>query len=103
MTSTRTTQPEQSLTAVDIFAPWSGADERALRLRIHRARDIAQARAGRSKHTRARAVYWIAAQLAGDWVFARAPNESLEGVLEALSRLFLVAGTLERLEVPDEQ
>jgi hypothetical protein len=41
--------------------------------------------------------------MAGDWVFARAPSNALKDVLEALSRLFLVAGTVERIEAPDER
>jgi hypothetical protein len=55
----------------------------------------------RSKHGRARQIYWLAAQIAGDWVFTPAPNDELTDVLEALSRLFLVAGMVERLEAPD--
>ena len=86
---------------VRIFAPWCDNEERALRLRIHKARDIAQARACRSKHGRARAIYWTAAQLSGAWVFQRVSTEELGDILEALTRLFLVAGTIERLEAPD--
>ena len=97
-----TATQRNSVAAVTHFAPWAGDDERALRVRVHRARDIAQARACRSKHGRARSVYWIAAQMAGDWVFARAPNDDLQCILETLSRLFLAAGAIERLEAPDE-
>ena len=93
---------DPELHAVDIYAPWCASFERQLRIRVHRARDIAQARACRSKHGRARSLYWMAAQMAGDWVFRRAPNEDLEEILAALSRLFLVAGATERLEAPDE-
>lgn len=88
---------------VSVFAPWAAGTERAMRLRMHRARDIAQARASRSKHPTARSIYWTAAQVASGWVFARAPQDDLSDILEALSRLFLVAGTLERLEAPDER
>jgi hypothetical protein len=73
-----------------------------LRLRIHRARDTATARAARTQHRRARSLYWIAAQLASDWVFTRASTEVLEGVLQALTYTFLSAGTIERVETPDE-
>jgi len=90
------------LDPITVFAPWAGPEERALRVRIHRARDRAQARAGRSKHGRARTLYWLSAQLAGDWVFSRASADDLNDILAALSRLFLVAGAIERLEEPDE-
>lgn len=93
---------QQQITAADVFAPWAGPEERALRVRIHRARDVAQARASRSKHGRAKQVYWIAAQMAGDWVFCRTEIDLLKDVLASLARLFLVAGSIERLETPDE-
>lgn len=93
---------EQLSPALDVFAPWAGEEERALRVRIHRARDVAQSRAVRSKHERARTIYWFAAQLAGDWVFTRAPNDDLNEVLVALTHFFLAAGVVERLEAPDE-
>lgn len=92
----------EPLDAIRVFAPWSGDEERALRLRIYKARDIAQARAARSKHGRARAIYWTAAQMAGDWVFQRAPTDDLNEILAALSRLFLVTSAIERLEAPDD-
>ena len=92
---------EPRLSAVDVFAPWAGAEERALRVRIHRARDVAQVRAARSAHGHARALYCVAAQLAGAWVFCRAPDDDLNEILAGLSRLFLVAGMIERLERPD--
>lgn len=93
---------EGPLSPVELFAPWAGAEERLLRDRIHRARDIAQARATRVKHDRASSLYWIATDLASDWVFCRAPIEVLNDVLAGLGRLFLVAGMIERLEVRDD-
>ena len=95
----RASQP--ALTPIDVFAPWAGEAERALRLRLHKARDVAQARAARSKYATARSLYWIAAQTASGWVFARAPNDELEDILKALSWLFLAVGILERREAPD--
>ncbi len=92
---------DEPLSPIDVFAPWSGPEERGLRLRIHKARDIAQARAIRSTHERARSIYWIAAALAGAWVFTRAPIDDLNEILAGLNRLFLAAGMIERLEAPD--
>lgn len=88
-------------TPVDVFAPWAGEEERALRMRIHRARDLAQARATRSEHEQARSAYWLAAELAGEWVFKRASNEALWDVLKGLTWLFLFAGMIIRLDAPD--
>ena len=89
------------LDPITVFAPWCGPDERGLRIRIHRARDSATARATRCKHGNARTILWIAAHLAADRVFARMPNEDLKETLENLARLFLVAAWIERTEEPD--
>lgn len=94
---------QRPLDGVDLFAPWAGEEERALRVRIHRARDTAQARAGRSKHGRARTVYWLATQFAGDWVFQRAPIGDLAEVIKGLTWLFLYASLIERIEAPDAE
>ncbi len=83
------------------FAPWAGEAERTLRIRIHRARDTATARATRCKHVHARTIYWVASQLAEARVFARLPNEDLKETIENLTRLFSVAGWIEREEAPD--
>lgn len=94
--------PEKQLTPVDVFAPWAGDEERALRLRIHRARDAAQARAARSKNGKAREVYWVAGLFAGDWVFRRVEElGDLERVLRGLSQLFMAADNIFQLEGPD--
>lgn len=92
-----------SADAVGIFAPWCGDGERALRLRIHRARDVATARATRSKHGSARNLYWQASELASARVFARIPEDDLRETINNLARLFLVAGWIERTEAPDER
>jgi hypothetical protein len=91
---------DAQLHPVDVFG--AGLEGRALRVRIHRARDVAQSRAGRSKHGRARAAYWLAAQFCGDWVFQRASADDLQEVIKGISWLFLFAGLIERLEAPDE-
>lgn len=88
--------------AVALFAPWANDTERALRLRIHKARDIATARASRSTHRRARLIYSVASELASEWVFRRANMEDLEQVLRALSQSFLAAGNIQTVEAPDE-
>jgi hypothetical protein len=88
--------------AIRHFCPGAGDEERAHRLAIHKARDIGQARATRSRHARARAVYWLATQLAGDWIFRPASVEDLAEIRRGLGWLFLVAGLLQRLEASDD-
>jgi len=87
--------------AIDVFMPGIADDERGLRVRIHRAQGAMTTKATRSKHGRARAHYWWGSQLAADWVFRPAPVEDLTEILWALSRTFLSAGAIERLELPD--
>lgn len=89
--------------AISVFAPWCGEAERALRVRIHRARDTATARATRCKHGDARMIYWLAAQLAAARVFARMPDGDLKETIDNLARLFLVAGWIERTDAPDAE
>src|SRR5688572_24273989 len=96
-------QVEPPVDAVSVFAPWCDEVERTLRIRIHKARDSATAKATRSKHSNARTIYWLAAQMASERVFARMPAENLMETIENLSRLFLVAGWVERSEAPDAE
>jgi len=94
--------PEQKLTPVDVFAPWAGAEERALRLRIHKAQTIAAARAASERNGRARALYYEAGSLAHGWVFRRVEDiGDLERILWALNQLFLAAGHIAVVEGPD--
>ena len=88
--------------AIAVFAPWAGPEDRPLRLRLHRAQASAQARASRSRHGNARTIYWLAAQLAGGRIFARLDAAELRDAIDNMSRLFLVAGWIERTEAPDE-
>lgn len=87
--------------SVGVFAPWCDEAERTLRNRIHKARDIATARATRCKHGDARVIYWLAAQTASTRVFARMPADDLRETIDNLARLFLVGGWIERVEAPD--
>lgn len=96
-------EPQRQLDPIDVFAPWATEDEKGLLRRIQRAQAAAQARAARSKHGRARTLYWWASQFAADWTFQRAPVDELQDVIASLSRTFLVAGAVERLEAPDGQ
>ncbi len=92
-----------AMDAISVFAAWSGEAERALRVRLHRAGNSATARATRSKHGSARALYWLAAQLASERVFARMPDAELMTTIDNLARIFLVAGWIERTDAPDAE
>ena len=94
------TQPDAA-DAVAVFAPWCGATERALRIRVHRARDTATARATRCRHGAAREIFWLAARSAELRVFARASEDELRETIDNLARLFMVGGWIERTETPD--
>lgn len=101
MTDERDLDKSHLADAVSVFAPWCDEAERALRIRIHRARDTATARATRCRHGHARTIYWLAAQTASARVFARMPMEELNETICNLARLFLFAGWVELSEAPD--
>lgn len=93
------------LAAADIvamFVPEAAHVERTLRARIHLARDTAQARRDRASSFEAARIYAETANVAREWVFRRGASlEDLEEVIKILTWLFLAAGALERLEVPN--
>jgi hypothetical protein len=92
----------QELTAVDTFAPWATGEERALRLRIHKAQNIAARRAAIERNGRARGLYHDAAALALFWVFRRVTDlGDLERILWALNQMFMAAGHIAAVEGPD--
>lgn len=102
MAAARGSGSEQKLTAMDVFAPWADAPERALRLRIHKAQTIAAARAAQERNGRARAIYYDAASLGLAWVFRRVDDlGDLERILYALNQLFMAAGHIAVVEGPD--
>lgn len=90
-------------TIIDTFAPWAGNEERALRLRIHRAQAVAVIRADRDPNPHARATYEIASDLALRWVFRRVDNlGDLERVILALAELFLAADNMTQVDAGHE-
>jgi hypothetical protein len=94
--------PNHPLSPVDVFAPWAGVEERALRLRIHRAQTIASARASHELNARARTLYYEAGSLATAWVFHRVDDlGDVERILRALNQLFLAADNVAQVEGAD--
>lgn len=87
---------------VDTFMPWIDEEEKALRQRLHRALTISAARAPTAVSKSARALYWQCNLVAAEWAFKRAPAADLEDIANALVRLFMAAGALERIEGPME-
>ena len=88
--------------AVALYVPGAGPEERTLRLRIHRARDFACARAGRSSHPYARAVYQLIEDIASDLVFTRSNEGKLFGTINVLALLIRAANAFEELEPAGE-
>ncbi len=95
------TSTPEPLDPIAVFAPWSGPADRPLRQRLHRAGTMATARATRSKHGGARALFWQAAQAAQARTFARIDVAQLEDGIRLITYLFLAANIIERTETPD--
>jgi len=91
----------QPIDAVSHFCPWAEGDEKLSRQRLLNARNIGAAKAQRATNSRARQLMWLISSVAGDWVFARATADDLTEIANALVRLMLAAGTIERLEGSD--
>lgn len=92
---------DQSLVArdpVSLFVPQAGIEERKLRQRLHNARTIASVKAVAAVSDNARSLYWAVNDVASVWTFGRATVEDLKSIADAMVRLFLVAGELERIE-----
>lgn len=90
---------------VELFErwPWAGEREHGFRLRILKAETIALKRASLTKQRRARALYYVGAELAAAWIERRVDDvDVLERVLWALSQLFMAAGHIVVVEPPDE-
>jgi hypothetical protein len=94
---------EPSPGPVEVFAPWAGPEERALRLRIHKAQTIAAKRASFiERNARARNLYYDASSLALAWVFRRVDDiGDLERILWALNQMFMAASHIAIVEGPD--
>ena len=90
---------DASAELVALFVPGADGEEKALRTRIHLARDRAQARAERMDSFEGSRICHLASAIASEWVFRRETGlDELNEVLAALSQLFLAAGKFDRLE-----
>lgn len=91
-----------TLDALDIFTVGAGPLEIALKRRILRAHAIASTRAASTRDPKAGHAYWLADQLALDWLPRRGAGlEELEEVIKGMTLLFLFAGLVARLDAPN--
>lgn len=86
---------------IEAFRPWEDDDKKAVRRRLMNARNIAALRAVRVESDVARRLYWEANGIANRWCFAAANVDNLTDIANAVVRLFLTAGTVERVEGAD--
>jgi hypothetical protein len=88
-----------ALDPVDVRFIGEPEAKRALRRRLHSAAAAAASRAQRlTNGGLACAIWWRAAQIAGDWQFARVSEEQLEDVIRGLTALFIAANAFGRVE-----
>jgi hypothetical protein len=76
--------------------PWARKDERALRRRLLAFQQRAGTRSRQSEDDRARFQWMLAHEIAAESAFAAAAPEHLEEVLQTITRIAMVAGSLER-------
>jgi hypothetical protein len=93
----RRASPSEDLVA--LFVPLADEKERAVRARIHFARDQANARSERAASPESARIYGLAAGFASDWVFRPGVSiEDLSEVVTSLQSMFLVAARFDRIE-----
>lgn len=89
--------PSEELVA--LFVPLAGDKERAIRARIHFARDQASVRCERAASPESQRIYGLAAGIASDWVFRHGASiDDLNEVVASLQSMFLVAARFDRIE-----
>ena len=86
---------------VGLFCPGCTPDERRLRERLLKARDIAGNRVRNAATAHGRALLWMVVETATTWVYALAPLDELEAACRQCVRLIQCAGFAE-LEASDE-
>lgn len=81
---------------VAAFMPWAQEEERSLRRRLLAFQQRAGTRSRQSEDDRARFQWMLAHEIAAESAFATAPAEHLQEVLQTITRIAMVAGSLER-------
>ena len=89
------------MSAIDLYAPWAGDSEKAIRARLYRGRDMCGARAART-HGWTSYVYKTAEELATDWVWRRGANEEeLRRAANAVAWMIRAGTELEQVGLVD--
>jgi hypothetical protein len=83
---------------ISTFIPGCGDDERKVRGRLYRARDIATSRVTNVKSGDARELYWMAIRTCTEWLYRPAKLDELRDAIDNCTRLFMCAGFFEREE-----
>lgn len=93
-------QSRSSCNAVELYAPWAGDSEKALRARLYDSRDQCGARAARTDGW-THHLFKIAEELAAEWVWRRAKEEELRRVANAVVRMIQAGTELEQAGIAD--
>jgi hypothetical protein len=88
------------MSAIDLYAPWAGDSEKALRARLYDSRDQCGARAARTEGW-THHLFKTAEELAADWVWRRAGEEELRRVANAVVRMIQAGTELEQAGSPN--
>ena len=93
-----TYQSKITVDPIDAFRPWEDEATKAARRRLMNARNLASLRAIRAGCETSRQLYWSANEIANRWCLADARAAELTEIANALVRLFLTAGVVDRME-----
>jgi hypothetical protein len=88
------------MSAIGLYAPWAGDSEKAVRARLYRGRDICGARAARTEGWTSH-IFKTAEELAADWVWRPASEETLRRVANAVAWMIRAGTELEQGDLGD--
>ena len=88
------------MSSIDLYAPWAGDSEKAVRARLYDSRNMCGARAARTEGWTSH-IFKTAEELAADWVWRRAPEEELRRVANAITRIIQAGTELEQGRLGD--
>lgn len=88
------------MSSIDLYAPWAGDSEKAVRARLYDSRNMCGARAARTEGWTSH-IFKTAEELAADWVWRRAHEEELRRVTNAVTRIIQAGTELEQGRLGD--
>jgi len=83
---------------IEAFRSWESDAKKAVRRRLMKGITLSALGAVRAKSDAARRLYWEANGIANQWCFAVATVADLTDIANAVVRLFMTAGAIERLD-----